>query len=615
VVAIPPAGPAVSALTNPDGTYTIGGLPTNNYLLYVHPLPPDAVVANNVGLRLPVDQNGNPLQPSGPFFTMFYPDPNNGGQPASFSITPGAAFTGENFSVTSESAVSMYDMVTWSWSGNQSISPAYVNSTAAQFIVEAEPAVGLQLQVPQSVTILGGFGTAALCAAQNPTLPCFQPYDTNTGQALPANTTDPSAALAIYFNGSLAEAPGPRHLLFTLTNGDMYVLPDGVNLVNQGPPTINSITQNGNGSATVTGSNFNNLSAVYFDGDPATVTPTGTFTGTSTQGSITVTPPSGYSGQSASVIVYNTDGQNSTFYQTQNPPTYSYPTTGTPQITVNPATLPSGLSSIVDITAANMQFVSGEVIVGMGSSDVSIRRVWVLSPTHLVANMVASPNAAVGSSEISVISGFQVASQAGGFQTLPANSSLPFVGLPIANGNPKQAPLYPGASATIYGLRLSTGPNTTQVFLNGQSVPVLYSSPTQVNFSIPANLSTGLASLTLNNGEGTSPPVDLEIDNAPPVVQQIVNSSGQLNSANTAAVGQVLMAILSNVDPTVVNDLAAVQVTLSGLPATVISVLPGPQASEVTVSFLVNQSFGGASVPVIVSVDDSPSVPYNVIVQ
>src|SRR5581483_11346294 len=39
VVAIPANGPAVSALTNPDGTYTIDGLPPNTYELYVHPLP------------------------------------------------------------------------------------------------------------------------------------------------------------------------------------------------------------------------------------------------------------------------------------------------------------------------------------------------------------------------------------------------------------------------------------------------------------------------------------------------------------------------------------------------------------------------------------------------
>ena len=40
VVAISPSGPAVSTLTNPDGTYRISGLAPQQYLVYVHPLPP-----------------------------------------------------------------------------------------------------------------------------------------------------------------------------------------------------------------------------------------------------------------------------------------------------------------------------------------------------------------------------------------------------------------------------------------------------------------------------------------------------------------------------------------------------------------------------------------------
>ena len=84
VVAIPPTGPAVSALTNPDGTYTINGLPPNQYLLYVHPLPPDAVPANGTGLSLPVDSSGHAMAgPSGYFQTVFYPgtlDPGAGHQ-------------------------------------------------------------------------------------------------------------------------------------------------------------------------------------------------------------------------------------------------------------------------------------------------------------------------------------------------------------------------------------------------------------------------------------------------------------------------------------------------------------------------------------------------------
>jgi uncharacterized protein (TIGR03437 family) len=622
VVAIPPVGPAVSALTNPDGTYTINGIPpNNNYLLYVHPLPPDAVVSDGDGLRLPVDQNGNPIQPSGPFFTVFYQDANNPGQPQSFSMTPGMALTGVNFSVTPESAVSMYDMITSSYSSAAEAwnSPAYVNTMPGSFLVRAYANPPLVTPVPQSITILGGFGNATICAAsgnynpQNATLPCFQPFDTNTGQTLAANTTDPAAALAIYFGVPLGTGIGPRHLVFTLANGDLYVLPDGVNLVDRNPPQVSSVAASGGGMATVSGSDFSTSSTVYFDGEPAIAQET--FGGSSSQGTITVMPPPGYSGQNASVIVYNSDGQNSTFYQSQNPPTYSYPVTGTPQITVNPESLPSGVSSMIDITASNMQFESGQVTVGLGTTDVAVRRVWVLSPTHLVANLVAASNAAIGASEISVISGFQIA-QPGSFQLQPGNASTPFVALPIINNSTSQPFLSPGAVGSIYGTGLAASPNSSVVMLNGQTVQVLYASPVQVDFVIPSNFPTGLAPLTLNNGTATSPPMELEIDSAQPVIQQVIDSGQLLNSAGGAASpGDTLVATVSSVPASVAGNPNEVQVTLSGVPLPVLEVSPGPQAGAVLVTFVVNQSFGGSTVPVVVTVDGVASVGYTVVVE
>src|SRR5581483_4930582 len=72
VVAISANGPAVSTLTNPDGTYRIDGLPANfTYSVYAHPLAPDAVVADDSGLRRPVDQNNTAFNASGPFQTVF----------------------------------------------------------------------------------------------------------------------------------------------------------------------------------------------------------------------------------------------------------------------------------------------------------------------------------------------------------------------------------------------------------------------------------------------------------------------------------------------------------------------------------------------------------------
>ena len=84
----------MSSLTNPDGTYRIDGLPTGNYLLYVHPLPPDAGPADGTGIRLPQDQNGQSpasFQPTPPFSTVLYPGTTDVTQAQAISISKGTA--------------------------------------------------------------------------------------------------------------------------------------------------------------------------------------------------------------------------------------------------------------------------------------------------------------------------------------------------------------------------------------------------------------------------------------------------------------------------------------------------------------------------------------------
>ena len=74
-----------------------------------------------------------------------------------------------------------------------------------------------------------------------------------------------------------------------------------------------------------------------------------------------------------------------------------------------------------------MSFTDKQVTVGLGSFDVSVDRVWVVSPTHLIANVTVASGAALGASEASVITGFQAASQKLALQTLPANPAQPSV--------------------------------------------------------------------------------------------------------------------------------------------------------------------------------------------
>ena len=607
VVAISPTGPAVSALTNPDGSYQINGLPPNNYLLYVHPLPPDAIPADGSGLRLPVDANGQQIQASSPFGTIFYPGTLDPQQAASIPVVGGTVVTGENFSVQARAAVPMYDVITYSYLDPASrsssynpganavpVTPAYINTVQGAFFVAAKTSSG-NTPAPQSVTILGGFTTAS---GQY-----VRPY-------IPAGSSQ--QVLALYFGMPLFAGAGPRHMVFNF-GSDMYVLPDAITLVQKGAPVVSSVAQNAVGSVTLMGSGLGLDSRVFFDGiQAATLTP---FSGTDAQGSIAVAPPPGASGQVSNITVFNGDGQNSTFLQSQNPPTYAYPITGTPQAALDKTALPAGVSSMVDITAQNASFVDGQVTVGFGTDDITVNRLWVLSPTHLQANVVVAPNAALGASEISVISGFQVVTQPFAFQTQAANPSLPSMGLPIVNAVPTQQTVYPGAIAAIYGSNLALSPAAAQVTLNNVPVQIQFASAAQINFVVPAGFPTGPATLNLNNGSASAFPVLVQISNPPPTIIGVANMSGvPLSAGSSAGMGDILNVLVAGLDPAVPGNLSRLQVTVSGISMPVLGITPASNG-QFQIEIILTQSFAGAQVPLAVSVDGSSSAPFAITVR
>ena len=607
VVALSPTGSAVSSLTNPDGSYQINGLPPNNYLLYVHPLPPDAAPADGSGLRLPVDANGLPIQANGPFGTIFYPGTLDPGQATSFSVSGGTVVTGQNFLVQARAAVPMYDATTTSYldpatrssvyaagPASVGVTPAYINSTLGAFLVVAQSSYG-NTPVPQSVTILGGFASAS---GQY-----IRPY-------VPAGSSQ--QALALYIGMPQFAGAGPRHMIFNF-GSDMYVLPEAITLVQKGAPVIGSVAPNADGSVTLTGSGFGPDSRVFFDGiQAATLTP---FSGTDAQGSITVTPPTGSSGQVSNITVYNADGQNSTFLQSQSTPAYTYPAAGAPQTALDKAALPAGVSSMVDITAQNASFVDGQVTVGFGTGDITVNRLWVLSPTHLQANVVVAPNAAPGPSEVSVISGFQVVTQPFAFQTQPANPSLPSIGLPIANAVPTQQTLYPGAIAAIYGSNLALSPTAVQLTLNNLPVQIQFASAAQINFVIPAALPAGPATLNLNNGSASAFPVILQIASPPPTITGVTNGSGvPFDTSHSAGMNDIVNVQVAGLDPAVPGNPSRMQVTVSGISMPVLEIAPAPNG-QFQIQIILTQSFAGAQVPLAVSVDGSSSAPFAITVR
>ena len=603
VVAILPNGSAVGNLTNPDGTYEIDGLPPGNYWVYVHPLPPTA------NITWPLDANGNEVAASGPFVSTFYPGTWDPSQFKTIPIAQGASVGNIDFSVQPRSAVEVYDVTSYwyppyPYPGSEPgyLQPAYLNANNANVIPQVVAqgngiASGTNSTNVQSVLALGAPGGWLL------------DYGTN------AYTAGDTALLAIFFNYQSPPATGPEHLLFTLPD-DIFVLPQGIRVVQNPPPAVTAVTPNPDGSVTVNGTGLSANSQVFFDSLPGQSTPpaaTNQSDPSGQSGSVSVMPPPGASGQTAAITVYNPDGQNSTFLdsQTQSPFIYVYPQSNRPAAAISISQLPQGMSAMVTITTSTMQFVDGLTTLGFGSGDVAVRRLWVRSPTLAIANITVSPSALERETVASVISGFQVYEQALGFQVVPAIPNLPVIGLPVTSAfYPEQNSLYPGSIASMYGRNLEAATSTPAITVAGQSAQIKYTSPTQINFVIPVGVPIGPAVLTLQGAL----PIVVQIDPPPPVIVGAASAADvALGASQSAAPGDTITLTVSGMDPAVVSVPGRVELTEGGVSIPAFTIQQAQDGSgDLLIQFALTASVTGQQVPVVVSLDGDLSKPFSI---
>jgi uncharacterized protein (TIGR03437 family) len=599
VVAMPGVGAPVSALTNPDGTYTIQGIPPGLYVFYVHPLPP------NADIRKPVDADGNSIAASGPFETLFFPTskgPGTGTRAFSefvpANVDAGIELKDFSVDVQPRSAVPIYDLVTFSyfdqekqayyWNGT-AVTPAFVSLGQPQATVTFRSDTG-NTPVPVSAVMLGGFS--------NVTLKSY------------------SGGVAAYFYMPIFPVEGIRHLLLNFED-DIYVLPYAMTVVRRAPPSISALNQNADGTVTVVGANFGLDTRIFFEGTEATVSQP--FTGSELQGSITVTPPPGYSGQEAHVVVYNKDRQSSltldsaaVLYggQAQHPaPVYTYPAVGEPGLTFTPASLPAGAYAGVQVTASNMDLTRGPVSLGFGRGDVSVERVWVQGPDSLVANVRVTSEAVATASEVSLISGSRLVSAKGGFQSQPSDVAKPSIQT-IANANPSQATIYPGAAISITGANLGQSVSSVHVKLNDAEIALGEVSSTQVTAGVPSGVPSGPATLLLNNGSQDSYRVMVQISLPPPTITAVASYSGYpINSSFPAKKGDAITISLAGLDPTVADDHSRISVTVGEVTARIVQ-LDG-DAGAFSLTAVLGDLPIGDSAPLRVWVDGSAANPYN----
>ena len=449
VVAIPAGADAVSAVTNPDGTFRIDGVPPGQYYVYVHTMPPDADISG------PWKADGTVAAASGPVDTVFY------STSSAVQVQAGTVTGGINIETNTRGDVPLYDGQVYGFLDNDSIeiTPAEVNMLAS----------GPTTLAASIVTAANGLapGLSARVIGDAAAITGIQPY---TGNGFTYY------ALNLSFNAQAP--PGPQHLIFDVP-GYLYILPSGINLTRSDPPTVTSVNAIGDGTLTVAGTNWTSTTLLYFDSLPATI-----LSLDPRAGAAVVIPPEGTNNQQATVTAYNSDGQNSQLLQSASPVTFAYGSAAVPSISISPSSLPAGAEAVVDITASGFTFTPGATTIGLGTSDIFVQRLFVLSPTHIQADVYVSPHAALSNPDVTAISGFQIATAQSAFQITPAVAGLAVPYPLLVNGVSGLTGSYAGAIVSLYGVNLAQN-GTPSISIGGQAATILYASPSQINLRIP----------------------------------------------------------------------------------------------------------------------------------
>jgi uncharacterized protein (TIGR03437 family) len=598
VVALSPFGGAISALTNPDGTYRIDGLLPGQYYVYAHPLPPS--VQSDLGpteIVLPLDSNGESIPAGDPFRMQFYPGTQDPKQAVLVTVKTGATSADVDFSVVRSGAPQLYGITTYSFPSSRAVHPAFENfgipsrwlvATGSGLLPNGAPAAGLGVSLLGNEAIVPHGG--------------IYPYYLAPSDYLQVNL------LFTPFSGE-----GPRHLIFS-AGDEVYVLPSGIALVSQPPPSIAQVVpgvdSTGNPFVQVSGTAIAANTRILFDGLLATV---GSFDASS--GKLVVTPPAGASNHQANIVALNGDGQTSLF--TQDPPVYTYGSSPQPSISLSSSSLAAGAEAMIEVQGVNTSFTDGQTSLGFGSSDVWVKRLAVISPTLLRAEVAVSAAAPAGHTLVSLTTGFQVISQPAAFQILPASAQAMVASSNLVNAVTQEPWVYPGAEATLSVSNLPSG-FTPVLTLDGVPATVVALGPNQITFQVPAGVTLGMDVLRLQIGNSVLNPIAVWIDPPPPAVVAVTDYGTTLDADHPAFAGDVLtiqVSGLTDADATV--DASRLHVKVGGIdqqlggPA---EPAPGAPGQHQILILLSNQVPAGPQ-PLTVSIDYRTSAPFTVTVQ
>ena len=533
VVALSLDGTAIGTLTSPDGSYRIDGIPPGDYYVYTQPLPPAQPDERTpAAIVPPSDSLGGSFSADTGFAGQFFPHTRDWKQAATTTVTAGASAGDVNFDVEKRTGPSIYGMNLYSFLGppNRGTyvhAPSLVSGYRGWLVFSASGTL-----LPNSVVVTPGLDVSVMGPAarlENEFLGYLDAGYLET--VVDASKVSQATAVA----------------LAVTTANDLYVLPAAFAVVPTAGPAISSVSGSidalGNATATLTGDNLGLDTRVLFDGAAATSIQK------NDDGTFTVAPPPAIGNHVAVVEALANDGQTSIQTMGTLPlPTFTYASPDHPALKITPANVTAGIDTMIEVDGFNTNFADGQTVIGFGSSDVAVRRTWILDRGKALLDISINSGATAGLVSVTAATGVQTVTLNAGLQILPAASkqiSLRAPVLNLATGLPG-VPTGGTAVITATGLpdslkdwTLTIGDAKADFTVDGDSKKILA--------VVPGATPLGPAVLRLTSPGGDPiAPIVFNVDAQPPVIQAAYDRPDSdhlvfIDALHPAAPGDVLM--------------------------------------------------------------------------
>ncbi|HEV2199349.1 MAG TPA: matrixin family metalloprotease [Bryobacteraceae bacterium] len=502
VVAISLSGTAVGALTNPDGTYRIDGLPPGQYMVYAHPLPPAQYgEASPANIFPPVDATGKAYPADIGFDTSFFPFTKDWTKAAQIPVAAGQSVGPVYFTAAARPGPVIYGMETYGYiDGGAVPEPPLTGGTQGNPMVFYSPGTTVNNQTAMApglnVSVIGG-----AAAIEPATLRYYV-----------------AGFVLMYLDTAKVAAPTPVALAVNLGD-DLYVLPQAFTVETVNPPSITQVTPgtaaDGSAFATITGAGLGALSKILFDGAPAAIQ------SINADGSLVVIPPPAPGAYLATVEAVNPDGQTSLqSIGTAAVPVYPYAVSNAASIAVQPAVATAGTDVMLTISGANTHFADGQTIVGVGVSDITVRRVWVVNQNLILLNATIGGGADIGPVNLTVSTGLEIVTRPAAITVQVPGVQQISLRVPVINAFTGLAGVPAGGLAALTATGLPADLTGWTLTIGGVPSPFSgYDGNSIIVAVVPATLALGPRALQMIPPAGAGPaPIAMQLDAPPPVI-------------------------------------------------------------------------------------------------